>query len=167
MKIVVTKKNIINTKYNRDDYVYIYENFEIKRRKIVSIVYGNIANRLNRNRSKYAYELTSGELYSEQELFKTESELRERIFSNFCELLKKEDVINTVSKSPFIILEIKKLIADELYEEVKQELREKYTDSIKQKITSKILPDIVEEVKSDVSKKFIVTFNESADIFMA
>lgn len=49
MEIKITKTNTIKTKYNLGVYVYVYEGFEIKRRKIVSIVYGRYCRQVKAN----------------------------------------------------------------------------------------------------------------------
>ena len=177
MEIKITKTNTIKTKYNLGVYVYVYEGFEIKRRKIVSIVYGDIAARLKRTyteyynnnevNSRYAYELTTGQIYSEDELFKTESELKERLLCNFSSMFRRQDIVDAALNNPAIMCSIKQLRKGDLCEVVRQELREKLLEPVKQEIASKILPGIVEEVKSDVRKKFAVTFNEFTDRCMA
>lgn len=172
MELKITKTKTISTKYNIGRYVYTYEDFEIKRRKVVSIVFGDMASRLKRTRfdvdnnntnSYYAYELTTGQIYSESELFQTEEELKDRLLQDFPSMFKKSDITDAALNHPLIFIKIKNMLEDELKESVMEELREKLEEPVKKEIINEEYPAIVEEIRNEVRKKFALTFDDFAN----
>lgn len=172
MELKIKNRNVVTTKYNVGNLVYVYEEFEIKRKKIVSVVFGDIATRLKRTRfeidkepqnSIYAYELTTGQIYSENELFRTEAELKERLLQNFTTLYKKEEIANIALTNQAIVNLMKKLIGAELRENIKEELRNELMGPVKKEIAKKEYPAIVEEIRNEVRKKFALTFDDFAN----
>ena len=172
MELKITEGNVITTKYSVGNIVY--EEFEIKRKKISSVVFGDIATRLKRTNfdlwankvsqnSVYAYELTTGQIYSESEIFRTEDELKEKLLRGFTTLFKKEEIATIALSNPTVVNVMKKLIGTELRGNIKEELKNELVDSVKKEIAKKEYPKVVEEIRNEVHKKFALTFDDFAN----
>lgn len=144
-------------KYKIGEFVYVFEMFEIKRRKILSITFGDSAQTLKRtrfeedrhikNEKEVSYVLTTYETYHESELFKTRLELENGLLKSLLPQLCASSILEMINGNQVVRETIINLAMSENMNIIKAKIKKEEKPKILKEIYAEELPKIREEIE--------------------
>lgn len=152
-------------KFKIGEFVYVFEMFEIKRRKILSITFGDSAQTLKRtrfeedrhikNEKEVSYVLTTYETYHESELFKTRLELENGLLKSLLPQLSATSILEMINSNQVVREAILNLAMSENMDMIIAKIKKEEKPKILKNIYAEELPKIREEIEQKERPKIV------------
>ena len=150
-------------KFKIGEFVYVFEMFEIKRRKILSITFGDSAQTLKRTR----YVLTTYETYHESELFKTRLELENGLLKSLLPQLCASSILEMINGNQVVRETILNLAMSENMNMIKAKIKKEEKPRILKEIYAEELPKVREEIEQKERPKIVERIIQEETAVMA
>ena len=164
-------------KFKIGEFVYVFEMFEIKRRKILSITFGDSAQTLKRtrfeedrhikNEKEVSYVLTTYETYHESELFKTRLELENGLLKSLLPQLCASSILEMINGNQVVRETILNLTMSENMNMIKAKIKKEEKSKILKEIYAEELPKIREEIEQKERPKIVERIIQEETAIMA
>lgn len=164
-------------KFRIGEFVYVFEMFEIKRRKILSITFGDTAQTLKRtrfeedrhikNEKEVSYVLTTHEAYHESELFKTKVELETSLLKSLLPQLCANSILEMLNGNQVVRETILNLTMSENMDMIKAKIKKEEKPRILKEIYAEELPKVREEIERKERHKIVERIIQEETAIMA
>lgn len=164
-------------KFRIGEFVYVFEMFAIKRRKILSITFGNTAQTLKRtrfeedrhikNEKEVSYVLTTHEAYHESELFKTKVELETSLLKSLLPQLCANSILEMLNGNQVVRETILNLAMSENMDMIKAKIKKEEKPRILKEIYAEELPKVREEIERKERPKIVERIIQEETAIMA
>ena len=149
-------------KFKIGEFVYVFEMFEIKRRKILSITFGDSAQTL-----EVSYVLTTYETYHESELFKTRLELENGLLKSLLPQLCASSILEMINGNQVVRETILNLAMSENMNMIKAKIKKEEKPRILKEIYAEELPKVREEIEQKERPKIVERIIQEETAVMA